>query len=253
VFEFKPDKLASAFNGMKAMGFIGFNVTMPYKEKVFEMVDAPDEESCGTRSVNTVKILPGLTSAVFNTDVAGFIQAAQQKGYRWKGSKALVIGAGGAARSSVYALISKQVDKVYVYNRTTEKAKNIKKLFKINDRIEIIKDLNDLNEKEVKFIANCTPMGMALNDDLKNMLPVPRHWNLKGKHILEMVYKPIHTPFVKKAASEGAEIITGIDMLVSQAAFSFKLWFNMNKLPETQKVKLKIQKLLETGGINESG
>ncbi|MGM0365601.1 MAG: shikimate dehydrogenase [Actinomycetota bacterium] len=250
VFEFKPGKLADAFNGMKAMGFVGFNVTMPYKEEIFEMVDAADETSTGTRSVNTVKITSGSAEG-FNTDVQGFVQAAEDKGWQWKGNS-LVIGAGGAARSSIYGLLKKPVNRIYVYNRTIEKAKNIKTLFKINDRIEIIKDLNDLSGEDISFIVNCTPMGMALDKDLKNKLPVPGHWHLGGKHVMEMVYKPVHTPLVKKAVSEGAEVINGIEMLISQAASSFKIWFDMDSLPKTAGVRSKIQNLLETGGINES-
>ncbi len=250
VFEFKPDKLAHAFEGMKAMGFLGFNVTMPYKEMVFEMVDCADQASMATRSVNTVSIFKDSSCKGFNTDVEGFIWSASQKGYMWKG-QALVIGAGGAARSSVYALSKKKVDKIFIYNRTHENAKKVKTLFEINDRIEVIKDLSNLSEEDISFMVNCTPMGMDINNDLRSMLPVPEYWNLKDKYVMEMVYKPVFTPFLKKAISEGAKIINGIDMLVGQAAFSFKLWFNSPGLPETKNIDLKIKQLLE--GKNTDG
>ncbi len=246
VFEFSPENLIRAFEGMKALGFMGFNVTMPYKKKVFEMVDSADDTSRATKSVNTVKILPDSSCMGFNTDADGFMQAAEGKGYLWAG-KALVIGAGGAARSTIYGLLKKKVNKIYIYNRSLKKAKNIKTLFEINDRIEIIKDLNDLKEEDTNFIINCTPIGMAIDEKLKNLLPVPEHWDLKDKFIMDMVYKPVTTPFIKKALAQGAKVVNGLDMLVSQAAFSFKIWFDMDNLPRTQAAEAGIQRLLERG------
>ncbi len=251
IFEFKLDRLHTAYAGMKSLGFLGFNVTMPYKEKIFEMVDQADGACAATRSVNTVHIGPDRTARGFNTDVEGFIQAARQKGCRLT-ENALVIGAGGAARSSIYGLLQEKAAKIYVYNRTLEKAIDIKTLFEKNDSIEVIDDLNKLNEQDIMFVINCTPMGMDIGNGLKDALPVPRKWDLGGKYVMDMVYKPVQTPLIRKAVQEGAKVINGIDMLVSQAAYSFKIWFQATNLPETKQVKVQLKKIIENGAKHGS-
>ena len=77
-------------------------------------------------------------------------------------------------------------------------------------------------------------MGMKAKS-YENMLPIPQDWNLNGKLIFDMVYNPVNTKFIKKAMAEGSEIITGIDMLVNQAAYSFNIWFNA--MPDTSNIR----------------
>ncbi|MBC7333484.1 MAG: hypothetical protein H5T85_03340, partial [Actinobacteria bacterium] len=98
--------------------------------------------------------------------------------------------------------------------------------------MEIISDLSLLeNEVEnIDLIVNCTPMGMDGTPN-KEKLPIPSHWSLRGKTLFEMVYNPVETKFLKKGIEDGAVVISGIDMLINQAASSFKIWFDI--MPET--------------------
>ncbi len=232
-FEFEEENLEEAFNGAKKLGFLGLNITMPYKKKGFELVDQADRISTVTESVNTVKFNEKEEiSTGFNTDVGGFLKSLDKKKFKWSESQCLVIGAGGAARSAIYGMILKKIKKIWVYNRTREKVANIIKDFETEGGrvIETLNNIDDLgNEiKNVNLIVNCTPLGMDIKD-YKNILPVPDEWNLKGKYIFDLVYNPVETPLIKKAKKEGAVAINGIDLLVNQAALSFEVWFG--KMP----------------------
>jgi shikimate dehydrogenase len=250
-FEFKHKDLKEAFNGAKKLGFIGLNITMPYKEDVFKLVDKPDRASSIIKSVNTVKFdrWHGISTG-FNTDVGGFLRSLDKKKFEWTGSQCLVIGAGGAARSTIYGILQKRIKKVFVYNRTREKITDIISDFKSigSEKIEALTSINDINSEieYIDLIVNCTPLGMDTGSH-KDMLPVPDSWNLKGKFIFDMVYKPIETGFLKKAEKEGATVISGIDLLINQAALSFKIWFDI--LPRTDNIKKMILNDIEKNKI----
>ncbi len=238
-FEFEKKDLGEAFAGLKKLKFTGLNVTMPYKEDIFKLMDELDSTASAVRSVNTVKFNKQNGKAIgFNTDLKGFLKSLEEKKFSFEGKTCLVLGAGGAAKSCIYGLLKKKVKKLYVFNRTYEKALIIKESFKNlgANRIMVVKEFADLSrlELETDLIVNCTPQGMDFNDYDK-LMPIPEKWDLGNKYIFEMVYKPIETRFIKKAVREGAVIINGIDLLVNQAAFSFKLWFDI--MPDTVKIK----------------
>jgi len=239
VFEFPKKNLREAFYGAKNLGFIGLNVTMPYKEEVYNIVEKLNKTSSITKSVNTVKFLEKSQISVgFNTDVDGFTKSVEEKNFDWKDKMCLVIGAGGAAKSAVYGILTKPIRKLFLYNRTRKRAHEIINIFKdiSGKKIEIVSDLNNFKDeaRKIDLIVNCTPVGMKVRS-YEDMLPVPQNWNLKGKFIFDMVYNPIETKFIKKGVTEGAEVITGIDMLVNQAAFSFNVWFKI--MPDTGHIR----------------
>jgi len=233
-FELKEENLKNAFNGAKKLGFKGLNVTMPFKEEVFTMVDKNDTIASAISSVNTVKFdFKKETAAGFNTDVGGFLKSLDKKNFKWNESNCLVIGAGGAARSVIYGLILKKVKKIWIYNRTQKKASEIIKDFKSfkSSIIETLDNIDSLSSKieNINLIVNCTPLGMYVKE-YKSIMPLPENWNLKGKFIFDLVYNPVNTLLIKKARREGAEVVEGIDLLVNQAALSFKIWFGI--MPE---------------------
>jgi len=218
---------------------MGLNITMPYKEEVFKLADRMDRMSSILKSVNTVKFdQENETSVGFNTDAGGFIKSLDEKKFKWTGKQGLVIGAGGMARSTIYGMLKKKIRRIYVYNRTGGKVTDIINDFKIigSEKIKALTSINDIDSKieEIDLIANCTPMGMDI-ESYKNMLPIPDRWNLKGKYVFDMVYNPVETKFLKKAKEEGATVINGIDLLVNQAALSFKVWFDI--MPQTDYIK----------------
>lgn len=238
-FEFGKKDLKASFEGARKLAFSGLNVTMPHKEGVSRLVDEMDSNASAVGSVNTVKFDKTNSKACgFNTDLDGFIRSLDEKNFSFKDKICLVLGAGGAAKSCIYGLIKKSAKKVYVFNRTYKKVLLIKDAFQDTggNGIIAVRQFEDLNglEGELDLIINCTPQGMDTGD-LKKLMPVPKKWDLGGKYIFEMVYKPVETNLARKAIREGAIIINGIDMLVNQAAFSFKLWFDI--MPGTEKIK----------------
>ena len=238
-FEIKRKDIREAFNGAKKLGISGLNVTMPFKEEVFKLTDNPDRVSSIIKSVNTVKFNQKENiSEGFNTDAGGFLISLNQKKFKWTGSQCLVIGAGGAARSAIYGLLQKKVKRIFVYNRTAEKITAIIKDLKSegSEKIKALKGFDEINDeiKNIDLIVNCTPVGMDTGPK-KDMLPVPEDWNLGGKFVFDMVYKPVETKFLKKAKKEGAMALNGIDLLVNQAALSFKIWFGI--LPGIDDIK----------------
>jgi len=233
-FETKERNLGDTFNGAKNLGFMGLNVTMPYKYEIFNLVDRSDKFAKSTKSVNTVKFDGEMeTSIGFNTDVGGFLKSVDKKNFNLEGSNCLVIGAGGAARSVIYGMILRKVKKIWIYNRTEERIEEVKKIFKDTggDLIEGLSDIHKLDSRidDINLIVNCTPMGMYM-ESYRSMMPVPESWNMGGKLVFDIVYNPDKTLLIKKALGDGADVIGGIDMLICQAALSFEAWFGI--MPE---------------------
>jgi len=244
VFEPTENNLEQAFIGTRNLEFIGLNVTMPFKERVFNLVDQTDKVASFIKAVNTVKFIQdkvssGSISIGYNTDVSGFIKSLDDKKFHWTGKKCLVVGAGGVAKSTVYGLSQKKVGQIYVYDIIQDKALELANIFTKISSIEAIENLDELNSEivNIDLIVNCSPAGMNLESkkELKKLLPVPSRWNLKSKFIFEMVYNPEETKFIQKGRKEGATVVAGINMLINQAAQSFKIWFDV--LPDTNEIK----------------
>jgi shikimate dehydrogenase len=232
-FEPSSINLKDSFTGAKKLGFTGINVTMPFKEDVFKLVDKADKAASVFRAVNTVKFLPGDNPKAigYSTDGAGVVKSLEDNNFSWQGKKWLVLGAGGAAKSAVYSIFQKPVEEIIVFDILPGKAEYLFKLLGKTQKIRPVKNLTDIEEKlkEVDLIINCTPAGMDTGDnDNINLPAVPGYWSLKDKFVFDMVYKPFKTKLIEKARADGAaEVIPGIDMLINQAAFSFKIWFEI--------------------------
>jgi shikimate dehydrogenase len=225
--------LKDSFDGARNLGFIGLNVTMPFKEDVFKLVDTADETASVFKAVNTVRFLPEDNNKAigYSTDGDGVIKSLEDKNFLWKGKKCLVLGAGGAAKSAVYSIFRKPVEEVFVFDIISGKTDRLFELLGKPQKIKSLKRLADIEGRldEIDLIINCTPAGMDTgNNDNINLAAVPGHWNLKDKFVFDMVYKPYNTRLIEKARKEGAaEVVPGIDLLVNQAAFAYKIWFGL--------------------------
>jgi len=236
-FEIGKNELSAVIKGAEAMGFLGFNVTMPFKQDIIRFLDDIDHTAEIMDSVNTIIFdQKRKKSKGYNTDGDGILLAIKDSGIDLKDKNVLVLGAGGTARSAVFSIIKNPVKKIYIYNRTQKKAEEVLKRFEkyADNKIRVLKSL-ELNKKSVKdidLIINCTSLGMKGND---RKMPVPKDWDLCGKTVMEMVYNPINTDLVDKSQKDGARIIKGLDVLINQAAHSFYLWFNV--LPERKSIR----------------
>ena len=211
----KPEDLANFCYETDLNGIAGFSVTMPYKEQIIEYMDNVDVLAKELSSVNTVQNKKSELNG-FNTDAPGAIKALREK-TELKGKKALVLGAGGAARAIVYAL-KEFGARVFIFNRTADKAKELAKRFEVGAIA-----LKDIKKIGFDIIVNSTPVGMFPNTK-ESLLKADQI--RKGAVVMDIITNPLQTQLLKEARKAGAETISGERMLLHQAADQFVIWFN---------------------------
>jgi len=226
-FEVKPEDLRDAIFGAKALGFKGFNVTIPHKEAVLEFVK-PVGIAKRIGAVNTIDI-PKLEG--YNTDAYGALKALESAGVDVEGKIALVVGAGGAGRAIAFILAEKGAT-VIVTNRTKSRGlKLAEDVRKVGDCIFYPYDrLEDLRGK-IDMIINATPLGMK---GFEQKLPVPESI-IENVVVFDTVYNPLETLLIKTAKKKGCKVVYGIDMLVYQGAEAFKIWTGLEAPVEVMK------------------
>jgi|YelNatPaOPRAMG01_1025707.scaffolds.fasta_scaffold24012_2 shikimate dehydrogenase len=216
-WEVAPQNLKLAMDGVRGLGIVGVNVTIPHKEKVGEFLDSLSEEAEKVGAVNTVQNLNGKLIG-YNTDVEGFKRAL---GVDVRGKRAVLLGAGGAGKAVAYALVSSGASCI-ILNRTEEKAKELAEKYKSLGEIEG-KALTPSNLKEAMrgadILINATSLGMK-GEEIEGVEEVLG----KGILVMDLVYNPRETPLLKAAREKGAEVVEGWKMLLHQGAFSFEIW-----------------------------
>ncbi len=189
----------------------GLNITIPYRTEVMSMLDECSEESIKIGAVNTIVNDDGKLRG-YNTDSTGIRRAFTMSGYDLGNKRALVVGSGGAARASAYAMKSMGCDvQVLARNEVT--------LLELCDDL-LVEPTSDPDVSGYDIIINCTPIGMIKD----SIYPFDLNTMNGDQCILDMVYSR-KTRFVQVARTLGCKIISGSDVLVGQGAESFKLWF----------------------------
>ena len=202
----------------------GINVTVPFKNKVIKYLDKLSLEVETTESVNTI-YKNGDEIIGHNTDVAGFELGLRHSKINVLHKHVLILEAGGVVPSIVYSLLSMGCKKIFLSNRTIEKAENIKKKF---NEVEILKwgEIPDFD-----IVINATSVGLK-GDSLD------LEFNVKDKIFYDVIYNPKETQFLKKAKQEGNKVENGRFMFVYQANQSFSIWNNI--IPKIDDEVLKI-------------
>ena len=205
----------------------GINVTVPFKKKIIPFLDELTPESKDTQSVNTIYLHNGITIG-HNTDIGGFELAIKHAKYDIYEKKIFILGAGGVAPSIIYALKKMKASKIVLSNRTKEKAKSLKNLFK---DLEII----DWGEKtDFDMIINATSIGLKNEDEFN----IDYFTNGPNKFFYDVIYNPRETVFLKRAKLLGNRAENGKMMFIYQAHQAFTIW---NKLmPEIDDKVLKL-------------
>ena len=211
-----PEDLADAIRGIRALGALGANVTMPHKQAVVEHLDDISGDAQELGAVNTIQRY-GSKLIGHNTDVDGFREFLEgDAGVKLEGRRALVLGAGGAARAVVKALAEAGATSVTVAARNEEKGAEAAKFAAGGDVIEWSAAVAASAEADV--VVNATPLG----SDGENPLPgAPFH---SGQVVVDLLYRPPTTALLRTARSAGAQAWGGLGMLVHQAAASFRIW-----------------------------
>jgi shikimate dehydrogenase len=193
-FPVPPERLEQAVAGLRVLGAVGANVTMPHKETVMSLLDELSGDARSVGAVNTIQNV-GDRLIGHNTDVDGFSRfLTADAGLEVKGSRALVLGAGGAARAVVRALLDLEVE----------------------DPVEWA--VASARVEDFDLVVNATPLGAAGED------PLPTARFRMGQAVVDLVYEPPATPLVARARESGAAGWNGLGMLVHQAAAALRIW-----------------------------
>jgi len=217
-----------ALNAVKELGFRGLSLTIPHKEVAFSLVDKVSDEAKRIGAINTL-INSGDALYGYNSDWFGIVEALREVSFQSKGSQALVLGAGGAARAAVYALQELEVSSILIANRTKQRADIIVKEFsregKSVEAIELEESQKSL-EADVSLIVNATPIG--LKQEGEGSYPFDFSSLTKNHVVFDMVTKD--TSLTVAAKKQGATVVLGIRMLLHQALRQFEL-FTEQKAP----------------------
>lgn len=217
----------------------GFNVTIPYKEKIIPYLDELDPLARVLKAVNTVKYEDGKLKG-YNTDSLGFLETLKRNNIEYEEKNILILGSGGACNGIALFLANKKVKRIDIVARNNNKSKIICESLKtigIKSDSIIWDDLAILNIEKYNIIIQTTPIGLKSN---YNEIEFPYSKLNKNHTILDIIYNPILTTFLKKGMLYGARGINGLEMLVYQGYFSFKIWTN---LEEDTALMLKTAKL----------
>jgi shikimate dehydrogenase len=207
-----PDRFAEAVRALPAAGFRGINVTIPHKEAALAIAGEATPTAAAVGAANTLTFGPGGAVHADNTDVPGLLEALPVDP---AGTTALVLGAGGAARAAVHALVRAGASDVMVWNRTRERAERL-----VGDLGGRVVD----TPEPAAVLVNCTSVGLRESDNPFKSLPLQADtWGV-GSYVVDMVYRPGGTPLIAEARKGGATVVTGLEILVAQGAASFERW-----------------------------
>ncbi len=219
-YKIPAGELSAGIGALKEIKIAGFNVTIPHKIEMMKFLDEMDTTSKVIGAVNTVVNDDGKLKG-YNTDMIGFLDPIKKRNLTIKGSQVMLLGAGGAARAIMTAMVKEKASKITIVNRTMENANKLAEFAKkIGGNIETV-SLQEANKliSDHKFVINSTSIGMD-NE--------PSHISTENMNensiVYDIVYQPMNTDLIKKSKEKGATIIYGYEMLLSQAACSFEIW-----------------------------
>jgi shikimate dehydrogenase len=218
----KQDELPHFLATIGLEGFRGGNVTIPHKEAVLAAVRDHDKTAADIGAANTLWLENGSLRAT-NTDSFGFAQNLDDHAPGWDdGAKALVVGAGGAARAIVHALLSRGFQEVRVSNRTLARAQEIAARFGPKVSAHEFAGLKDL-AAAADLIVNTTSLGMKG----EGQIPLDFGAVHRDAIVTDIVYVPLITPFLAAAQQAGLKTVDGLGMLLHQARPGFEKWFGV--------------------------
>jgi shikimate dehydrogenase len=224
-FDVRPADLERAIEGLRVMGARGANLTVPHKEPAMGMIDHADPVAAKIGAVNTLVNDEGVLHG-YNTDVLGFSAAlgAVRGAEGAQGLRCLVVGAGGAARAVVAALVDGDAAHVWVCNRTYRRALelcNTASSWGATPCEAGGLDRADEYARDADLVVNATTLGMTLS---VKSFPVGVDTLHSGHIVVDLVYGTSPTSLVEAARARGARAVDGKEMLVMQAAGSYRLW-----------------------------
>ncbi len=218
-FHIKNETLEVGVKGAHGLGVRGMNVTVPYKKEVMKVISDIDDMAKAIGAVNTL-VYEENGFKGYNTDAYGFSRELKENGIDVDSKDVIIVGAGGATNAVVNALLSMGAAKIYMLNRSTEKAKAA---FGSIPEVEVyaLSEWDKIAAGKY-FCAQCTSVGLAPNDDESPIMD-EGFFDLVDS-VVDIIYRPAETKFMKLAKEHGARVFNGLDMLLYQAIESYRLF-----------------------------
>ncbi len=215
-------EFVAGIRSLPRLGFKGVNITIPHKVTMLGLADSVTDRAALIGAVNTIAFKPDGTIWADNTDGYGFIQNMRQNAPQWKPASgpALVLGAGGAARAVISALLAEGVTELRLANRTRQRAQLLADQF--GAKVQVV-DWNRASDAVdgAETIVNTTSLGMQGQPDLPIMLDLAP----KTATVSDLVYTPLITPLLESAMALGLVAVDGLGMLLHQGVPGFEQWF----------------------------
>lgn len=216
--------LRTTIETMPLMGFVGANVTIPYKEAVLEIADLVTDRATLIGAANTLIFRKDGKIHADNTDGYGFLENLRSNAPIWnpKAGPAAVLGAGGAARAVIASLLDAGTPQIFLANRTRVRAEALKSDF--GSRLSVVDWVQAGNMLEdATLVVNTTSLGM----DGKPELRVPLDGLQPETLVTDLVYTPLKTKLLQTAEEMGCPTVDGLGMLLHQAVPAFERWFGL--------------------------
>ena len=224
----KPENFADALRALPKLGFVGASVTLPHKEAALALADEVDPVARRIGAVNTLIVRPDGGVLGRNTDAFGFMESLRESAPRWRADAgaAVVLGAGGAARAVVAALLEAGVSEIRVVNRTVERARELARAMAPATKGAVV--ARPWAERAAALagaalVVNTTSLGMQGQPPLDlDLAPLPA-----TATVADIVYAPLETPLLKAARARGLAGVDGLGMLLHQGRPAFAAWFGI--------------------------
>jgi len=233
--EVTPDNLETVLRTLPKAGFVGANITVPHKEAALEIADQISDRATLIGAANTLIFREDGKIHADNTDGYGFIENLKKGAQDWEPSAgpAVVLGAGGAARAILTALLSEGVPEIILTNRTRLRAEALQQEF--GTRIRVVDWVQAGNVlEEAALVVNTTALGMTGKPELR----IPLDGLQKEAVVTDIVYSPLKTRLLQVAEEVGCRTVDGLGMLIYQAVPGFERWFG--RRPEVDEQTRKV-------------
>ncbi|MGI6422190.1 MAG: shikimate dehydrogenase [Syntrophomonadaceae bacterium] len=223
-FATHPEDLEQVLNALKALNFIGFNVTIPFKQKVIPLLDELSDEARACQAVNLVK-KEGKLLKGYNTDGAGLVRGLEENGISPRG-RVMFIGAGGAARSIAWAMARKGMLKAYFLDIDHEQAESMATFITSQCSVPASAALMTPENfadicPQIDMLINCSPVGMlpGIDEAPVENLELLNHDTI----VCDIIYNPRRTKLLRMAQSRGLKTIDGWPMFINQALLTLEI------------------------------
>ncbi|MDR1101453.1 MAG: shikimate dehydrogenase [Clostridiales bacterium] len=233
------EELACFINEVRGGDVKGFNVTAPHKIAIMQYLDEIGAEVEKIGAVNTVRSIEGRMVG-YNTDADGFSQMLKRAGVRVTGAKVKIIGAGGAARGVIYALLRDGAEEITVYNRTQEKAAKLAADFGVDY------ELPEAFTPECDILINTSSAEMFEGGN--NGIDLPEDSGFKP-NVTDIIYLPPETRFLKQARERGCQTQNGLNMLIFQAIRAAEIWHGVDLMENEELLRRIHKKFAEIGVV----